>query len=459
MELIHTQHTPMYTFSQAIQTTLSKGLHNAVKDSSFIKSYLEGEFPKLLRLFTELSRRMKQQTGGDVLNYPTTDHASLNELAKFNPGELLRVVLSEFEAGYISTSLQRLNDPLNLMFSTAEGTPPQHDEVQALLRLINNELAAVMFDSNLHKSIQLNVEDIVKQFSNKCKLLSSTGEQAQQITGDVCVEQECNRDLVNLLFYFHRSVSSHITSSSPDMHQHIVHTAYSIMHPWLDAVHDAILSIILTMHQQNYSPSSQQPTEKSLYIEELKYFLDSIGDQHLKHFTSQDFTNTIWSDICSRLVDLFIRHVSLLQPINDEGRKKLTQDIIEVEDILNKCSRTGGGGVRSVRALRAALTCGADGTFPTVDILPASTILHLMYSYGPDDLKPPHQNAGWSSAEYSSWLDEHTCERERLQLIATSLEAYVKTAKKQQVQEFTPVYLHMLTYLQRSLNNLKTSTQ
>ena len=52
--------------------------------------------------------------------------------------------------------------------------------------------------------------------------------------------------------------------------------------------------------------------------------------------------------------------------------------------------------------------------------LPFSTALHFLFSKAPAELKSPHDSAGWSRSRYSAWLEEHSAEGERLQLIQVS---------------------------------------
>ena len=48
----------------------------------------------------------------------------------------LRATLSIFETAYLSKSLSRLIDPINLVFSTGLAAPPTDDEIDGIIKVI-----------------------------------------------------------------------------------------------------------------------------------------------------------------------------------------------------------------------------------------------------------------------------------------------------------------------------------
>ncbi|MEQ2269906.1 hypothetical protein XENORESO_011991 [Xenotaenia resolanae] len=59
----------LYTFWTDVTCTLSEEFHRATEASCFLKQAFEGEYPKLLRLYNELWRRLQQ--------YSTSLHGAL----------------------------------------------------------------------------------------------------------------------------------------------------------------------------------------------------------------------------------------------------------------------------------------------------------------------------------------------------------------------------------------------
>ena len=58
---------------------------------------------------------------------------------------------------------------------------------------------------------------------------------------------------------------------------------------------------------------------------------------------------------------------------------------------------------------------------------------------------------GWSMTKYNKWLDEHTSEKERLNMLRGTIENYVGSVRAGQQTEFAPVYPHMVKLLQKGM--------
>ena len=80
--------------------------------------------------------------------------------------------------------------------------------------------------------------------------------------------------------------------------------------------------------------------------------------------------------------------------------------------------------------------------------MPASTLLHLLFSRGPPELKL--LNVGWSISRYSTWLDEHPNENDRLQFIQGALESYVASTRARNEKSYAFPYNIMLQVLQKA---------
>jgi len=88
--------------------------------SSFVKDSFVGEYPKLLRLFKEACTRISASTNVDAL---VSVHQNNSESSM-----LLRTV-SQFEIEFLARSLERMFDPVRLVFPDRGRLPPSVDEV------------------------------------------------------------------------------------------------------------------------------------------------------------------------------------------------------------------------------------------------------------------------------------------------------------------------------------------
>ena len=57
-------------------------------------------------------------------------------LSIYSPEELLKNTLSGFENAYLSRSLSRLFDPINLVFPAGAQVPPSKEEVAGIVKTI-----------------------------------------------------------------------------------------------------------------------------------------------------------------------------------------------------------------------------------------------------------------------------------------------------------------------------------
>ena len=77
-----------------------------------------------------------------------------------------------------------------------------------------------------------------------------------------------------------------------------------------------------------------------------------------------------------------------------------------------------------------------------------SVILHMLFSRAPAELKLPHESVNWSISRYSTWLEDHTGEPDRLQLVQGALESYVASTRARNEKSYAYPYNIMLGILQ-----------
>uniref|UniRef100_A0A669EXL5 Component of oligomeric golgi complex 5 n=1 Tax=Oreochromis niloticus TaxID=8128 RepID=A0A669EXL5_ORENI len=488
----------LYTFWNNITTTLSEEFHKATEASSFLKQAFEGEYPKLLRLYNELWRRLQQYStslqgaltssgGMDAsldISTVETDNQDLFTHGKqdYNPEKALKDSLQPYEAAYLSRSLSRLFDPINLVFPMGGRNLPSNDELDSIIKTINSELNVASVDPSLSLAVAKNAAKTVQLFCVKSEQLLCTQGDASQVIGPLTEGQRRNVAVVNTLYRLQQAVtkvgvrpSSVMMSASAAKFQALMRSA---VHPLLQSVTDSIEAIIITLHQEDFSGPLSSPDRPdipcSLYMKELQGFISRVMADYFRHFQCVDFIFESTESIAQRAIELFIRHASLLRPLG-EGRRRLfsalrprsTQrplfiltflflHVCQMEmAVAPLCRRVSdlGKPYRMLRCFRPLLfqTSELIASSPAVgELIPYSTLLHFLFTRAPPELKSPHQRAEWSIARYSQWLDDHPSERDRLSLIRGALEAYVQSVRARQGKEFAPIYPIMLQLLQRA---------
>uniref|UniRef100_A0A8C7G911 Conserved oligomeric Golgi complex subunit 5 n=1 Tax=Oncorhynchus kisutch TaxID=8019 RepID=A0A8C7G911_ONCKI len=475
----------LYTFWSDVTHTLSVEFQRATAASSFLKQALEGEYPKLLRLYNDLWRRLQQYSSSiqgvisssagldTAMDLPTTemDNQDLFTQTKhdYDPEKALKDSLQPYEAAYLSKSLSRLFDPINLVFPMGGRNPPSHDELDSIIKTITSELNVASVDTSLTLAVAKNAAKTVQLFCVKSEQLLSTQGDASQVIGPLTEGQRRNMAVVNSLYRLHQAVAkvTHTRSYTHNTFHLLQALMASAVQPLLLSVSDSIEAIIITMHQEDFSGSMSTPGKPdvpcSLYMRELQGFVGRVMADYFRHFQCVDFIYDNTESIAQRCITLFIRHASLLRPLGEGGKMRLAADFAQMElAVAPLCRRVSelGKPYRLLRSFRPLLFQNSEliASSPAVgDLIPYSTLLHFLFTRAPSELKSPHQRAEWSIARYSQWLDDHPSERDRLTLIRGALEAYMQSVRARQGKEFAPVYPIMVQLLQRATSGAQDS--
>ncbi|XP_047245427.1 conserved oligomeric Golgi complex subunit 5 [Girardinichthys multiradiatus] len=476
----------LYTFWTDVTCTLSEEFHRATEASCFLKQAFEGEYPKLLRLYNELWRRLQQystslqgaltSSGGLDMSLDITN-AEIESQDLFTHGKqdynlekALKRSLQAYEAAYLSKSLSRLFDPINLVFPMGGRNPPSNDELDSIIKTISSELNVASMDPNLSLAVAKNAAKTIQLFCVKSEQLLCTQGDASQVIGPLTEGQRRNVAVVNSLYRLQQANAKIISglgtcppaavdalSSSLEGVQALMSSA---VQPLLQSVSESIEAIIITLHQEDFSgplSSLDKPDVPcSLYMKELQGFISRVMSDYFRQFQCVDFIYDSTESIAQRAIELFLRHASLLRPLGEGGKMRLAADFAQMEmAVAPLCRRVSdlGKPYRMLRSFRPLLfqTSELIASSPALgDLIPYSTVLHFLFTRAPPELKSPHQRAEWSIARYSQWLDNHPSERDRLALIRGALEAYVQLIRARQGKEFAPMYPIMLQLLQRA---------
>nr|XP_025839854.1 conserved oligomeric Golgi complex subunit 5 [Vulpes vulpes] len=481
----------LYTFWNSVTQALSSQFRMATDSSMFLKQAFEGEYPKLLRLYNDLWKRLQQYSQniqGKFNTSGTTDlYVDLQQMdddtqdifipkkPDYDPEKALKDSLQPYEAAYLSKSLSRLFDPINLVFPPGGRNPPSADELEGIIKTIASELNVAAVDADLTLAVSRNVAKTIQLYGVKSEQLLSTQGDASQVIGPLTEGQRRNVAVVNSLYKLHQSITKVVSnqSSFPPAAEQTIISALKTIHvlmgsavqPLLTSVGDAIEAIIITMHQEDFSgsvSSSGKPDVPcSLYMKELQGFIARVMSDYFKHFECLDFVFDNTEAIAQRAIELFIRNASLIRPLGEGGKVRLAADFAQMELAVGPfCRRVSdlGKSYRMLRSFRPLLfqTSEHVASSPALgDIIPFSIIIQFLFTRAPAELKSPFQRAEWSHARFSQWLDDHPSEKDRLLLIRGALEAYVQSVRSREGKEFAPVYPIMVQLLQKATSALQ----
>ncbi|KAI6079087.1 Conserved oligomeric Golgi complex subunit 5 [Aix galericulata] len=470
---------------------LTQPSQTVARASMFLKQAFEGEYPKLLRLYNDLWKRLQQYSQNIQRNFNTSGStdlfAELQQMEEdtqdifmqkkqdYDPEKALKDSLQQYEAAYLSKSLSRLFDPINLVFPPGGRNPPSSDELDSIIKTIASELNVAAVDPDLSLAVSKNVAKTIQLYGVKSEQLLSTQGDASQVIGPLTEGQRRNVAVVNSLYKLHQSVLKVIAnqSSFPAAAEQTITAALKTVHdlmgsavqPLLNSVGDSVEAIIITMHQEDFSGSLSSAGKPdvpcSLYMKELQGFIARVMSDYFRHFECFDFVFDNTEAMAQRAIELFIRNASLIRPLGEGGKMRLAADFAQMElAVAPLCRRVSdlGKSYRQLRSFRPLLfqTSEHIANSPALgEVIPFSIILQFLFTRAPPELKSPFQRAEWSIARYSQWLDDHPSEKDRLALIRGALEAYVQSVRTREGKEFAPVYPIMVQLLQKAMATLQ----
>ncbi|KAL1482905.1 hypothetical protein MTO96_033491 [Rhipicephalus appendiculatus] len=421
------------TFWLSLAEMLSDELAKAAAESTFLRQAFEGEYPKLLSLFNGLWKRLEQIEGQTPASGDGEPGVRFLGQEDFKPEETLCGTLAPLEKAYLSRSLSRLLDAINVALSgSSRESRPSQDDLDGILRAISSELRVASVDSRLCRMVAKNVAQAVHQLAARCEQLAALeGSDALQVNGPATTAQQCNASLLHLLHLFQTQMDTLLSGNaveSPEAASISVETVIqSIVQPLLYAVSQSVEAIILTMHEEDFCTPAVDPVTQGL------------------------------RDLASRALELLVRHASLVRPLAEGGKMRLAADFAHMEMALAPLGQPLadlGRPYKVLRALRPLLFQSPQHVAQSPmlgDVVPHSLMLHFLFAKAPPELRSPYEAASWSRSRYSKWLDEHTSEKERLVLVRGAMESYVQTVRQRQGKEFAPVYPIMKEILEKAM--------
>jgi hypothetical protein len=230
----------------------------------------------------------------------------------------------------------------------------------------------------------------------------------------------------------------------------------SAIDPLMRSIRDGVDAILLTMHNEDFQ-SSDAAGKKSSYMKELQTFTSRVSIDFLSNYDCKVLLAECVQDLASQCIDLFVLHSSIVRPLSTSGRSRLASDCTNLESALEPIFAIGqlksdSPALARLRSFKTLLTVDAKSysccPVVTEGQLPHSVCLHLLFSFGPPELKSPHESAGWTISRYMSWLEDHPSESDRLQLMQGALEQYVASTRARREKSYAFPYPIMLELLQ-----------
>lgn len=423
----------LLNFSKAI----CELLRNSFEESPVhVLQNLQQCLPKLLSFFNGLQEKI----GKDI--------------------ELNKNIFSNLNNGYIEKCAQNLKMPIN------EGVT--EDLIDNILKNATNELTVSLIDEDLLNSVINIVCACNIDFFNKIKATIKFGGDAEQVLSIPNASQLININSANLVFYHHQKTMQMLIALDLQKSNKIAYNKIkrsiddgknSVIMPILRQLNKQLITtintILLSMHREpSISTDNLKVSAPSEYMRELQEFIKRSWTSHMSPFADKNSVAVCAKDLCTKTIELFVQNLSILRPISIKGRERMKSDCGHLENLLQTIVHDLsilGNSYRTLRAI-ASLIVEKPGKLVEVEsnLIPSYIILFMLFGHADENLKSPHKTANWSDEALIKWLEQHK-ERECLELIGGALQKYRNIVRKQELQQYDPIYPLISTMLEKCL--------
>jgi len=274
--------------------------------------------------------------------------------------------LAGFLEIYLARSIARLNKPLNLMWPESDisvqksagdesHNVPTSNDVQTFGRVMEKELQNARRDLGLLMAIARGaVTSAVRMFAARAESFVAPSysdpwklsKQKQHIT--LTRAQRRNRDIFERLQQL-KGILVQLAKSDVNRGDHLVRAlrpaskcldelSRQILSPYVLSASKQLDRAILGMHSETFGGSGTNTNNNtggvtSFYLQRVCSSI-LILKKYFESFTSaytSEIITTIKIMFCRHVVSNFVRHASLIRPLSESGKLRLTQDMTQLE--------------------------------------------------------------------------------------------------------------------------------
>ncbi|ORX43656.1 hypothetical protein BCR36DRAFT_360882 [Piromyces finnis] len=437
-------------FSKKISELFDKQLKQSIKTSTYLQQVFQTEYPKLLRAISDFYSRIA------LLNTDLQNDS--------NSKENLPLIQSikVFEAVYVSKSQAKLNECVMKAFNERFQGPsiPTRDDINRIINTISSEIDLSRFDSHLLDEVTQNIAKSLNVIILKCRQLIN--KEMPVLPNSITNSNLCpaptsqNIEITNSAWWLQENIWKLIDDASEDILKkdlqgpldEIYKLLCSIVEPLMGNITKQIEFIILKIHKEEFNINnkanvnlSTEGGQCSSYVIELNNYLKWLKREIFNRIKCSECKEWIHS-IASRILDFFICQISIIKPLNENGKLKLASDITTMEFNLNQwfmdCGLKNENDIfiktQTIKAFKTLLFKNTEllsDSFQTAHI-PPTIVIHHLFTRAPSELMLPHQRFGWTGQHYSEWIDSHN-KAELFELLSKCLEAYAEDCRGKEI--------------------------
>ncbi|KAJ1657274.1 hypothetical protein IWQ61_003303 [Dispira simplex] len=368
-------------------------------------------------------------------------HSLYNTLAPFQPTTagrgryeqtpehmLLRSCFGSFETQFLARLDTHLADQVQAAFVGPTGDKrhpvvPTKKSTRTLVRTALSELEIVDFDSLLTRQVLHRLTQRLTMFLDQACKLITTDSRAYFIGNSKTTEaaspavQLQNLEVAIVLHTLGTELNSAITThqSLQKVSRAADDACYRILNPLFEHITVTLQGTVAKLYTKSHSTSTNRYTTD---IVELAHQIRYVRRLCEKLAPIPSVAERV-CHLSQRILQLFIRHVSLLPAREESGKLQLTEDLTQLEFSLNQLLSSSklalkdlGDMYQAVREFRVLLfmeLAQIPSTRATqLATLPMHVVLHYVLGQAWPTLPHPQESLQMNTEDYSDWLDMHS---------------------------------------------------
>ncbi|XP_075265879.1 conserved oligomeric Golgi complex subunit 5-like [Convolutriloba macropyga] len=454
------------SYFRFVQNLLKTEFSKCASNSSTLKQIIESEYPKFLKSFLNLRDKTASycELNSDSMGISDYSRGSANTIQNG-----WKKCLDDFLSAYLSRSLSRLFDPVNLAFSKKDVKLPNSDETNAILGGITSELNVVQFDTDLTAAVCKNVAKMLNLFAIKAEeIVPASSPDCWQLLTSMNDTQQFMVSVANSVYAFRANAIEVLekVSLSPNCKiilnpsiEKLESTVLNILHTWLSHAQNYVKDIIKTLHKEKFVlESTAIATDKtSLYIRELSAFTQRVYQSYLSKFTCYNCVENACDEIFKNCSEFLMLHVAMICEVNEPGFSVISKDIEQFEISMKQLYPSSNYSFKSLRLFSTIVNYEPEALvelLKTSDLIKPSIVLMVLFSRAYPEITPPHVAADMDNLDMSKWFDDHPMEKDRIAFFNSGLEAYVQKVRNEGVKEYSKFYRHLRSMLQLAFDKV-----
>jgi len=472
-------------------------IEKAARSYPFLRRVLGSqEYPSLRRMFHELPGKLAKRTAGkSVVSIGGT-------------GEEVQAILRSLQPlleWFLAQSVRRLNDPVDLMFPEDDTAAyaverkqdllPTRNDVSTFASTISSEISIARGDLELTNALCQGACASITLFAIRAQKIVVKEKEAREFEFDDQERkrnsvQEHNVAVLNLVLKLDSFVAEIPTKTTNnklensellirnksrllrDGRQRLQALAGIILDDYVASAANSLNDVLVRMHDEDFCKEDQGDMgSTSPYLAAFESAMQFLKSEHIgKLPTDYEIVVDFVHKLQARIMSMFVRQVTLIRPLNSNGRMQLARDLPQFElavDTISigpeaKLSKAGDPYIE-LRNLRQLLF-DDEGSFPEMR---RSSLLQFMFGNAPAALQSPHQVNKQTEQEYIKMLDNLEGQKSVLDigskleeppevtrkveaLVSASLDRYMEIQSARGSNEICSQYEAIKKYLQSS---------